>query len=98
VQKQNTDQEQPVFPKYYKVRLIWRNRDCFWNIAAYPFVYNNGLKWKILYDANKHKLPDINNPDLIYPGVLFEIPSLKGEKREGTYDPKKTYPALKLPK
>lgn len=90
-----TGSEEQVFPKYYKVRLLPQSRDCFWKIAAYSFIYHNGLQWKRLYEANKHKIPDLNNPDLIYPGIIFEIPSLKGEKREGTYDPQKKYPTFK---
>jgi hypothetical protein len=37
-----------------------------------------------------------NNPHLINPGQVFEIPSLRGEVREGTYDPAKdgSYPTF----
>lgn len=80
---------QPVLPEYYTVRLIPDLRDCFWRIAGYPFVYNNPLKWPLLYDANKQILQDPNNPDLIQPGMVFKIPSLNGEKRQGTYKPGK---------
>jgi nucleoid-associated protein YgaU len=76
-----------VQPEYYTVRLIPSKRDCFWNIAAYPFVYGNPLKWRILYDANKNILQDPNNPDLIQPGQVFKIPSINGEKRQGMYKP-----------
>ncbi len=78
---------QKVLPEYYTVRLIPSNRDCFWNIAAYPFVYGNPLKWRILYEANKSKLQDPNNPNLIQPGMVFKIPAINGEKRQGTYQP-----------
>jgi nucleoid-associated protein YgaU len=83
-----------VLPRYYVVRLIPANRDCLWNIAGYSFVYGDPMKWKILYDANKNKLPIPANADLILPKQVFEIPPIAGEKREGTYDPKKKYPAL----
>jgi nucleoid-associated protein YgaU len=76
-----------ALPKYYKVRKIPSHRDCFWNIAAYPFVYGDAKKWKILYQANKSKLKNPKNPSLIYPGQVFEIPSIEGEVREGTYAP-----------
>ncbi|MBN1412380.1 MAG: hypothetical protein JW969_16150 [Spirochaetales bacterium] len=79
--------EDGMLPKYYKVRKIVGNRDCFWNIAAYPFVYNDAKKWKILYQANKSKLKNPNNPSLINPGQVFIIPSIEGEEREGTYIP-----------
>ncbi|WP_455383679.1 LysM peptidoglycan-binding domain-containing protein [Salinispira pacifica] len=80
---------EPVLPEYYTVRLIPDRRDCFWRIAGYPFVYGNPLKWPLLYNANKQILQDPNNPDLIQPGMVFKIPSLNGEKRQGTYQPDK---------
>lgn len=80
-----------TLPKYYKVRLIPRRRDCFWRIAEYKFIYNNPWKWSVIYEANKEKLRDPNNPHLIFPGQTFIIPSINGEIREGTYDPKKSY-------
>jgi len=76
-----------VLPEFYTVRLIPNRRDCFWRIAEYPFVYGDPLKWKILYEANKQKLQDPNNPNLIQPGMVFTIPSVNGEKRSGTYKP-----------
>jgi nucleoid-associated protein YgaU len=86
--------EEPSWPKYYEVRLIPGRRDCFWRIAEYPFVYGDPWKWKLLYEANKDLLVDPANPDLIEPGQVFEIPSLAGEKREGTWDPARDYPPL----
>ena len=80
-----------ALPKYYKVRLIPRRRDCFWRIAEYDFIYNDPWKWKIIYEANKEKLKNPDNPHLILPGQVFVIPSVNGEKREGTYDPNKSY-------
>ncbi len=81
-------------PEYYVVRLIIPLRDCFWRIAAYPWVYNDPWKWKLLYNANKNLIPDPNNPDLIEPGERFVIPPLAGETRSGDYDPakEKDYP------
>ena len=81
-----------VFPKYYKVQLIPNKRDCFWRIAEKNFVYGDGFKWPELYRANKNKLKFPNNPNLIYPWKIIEIPSIKGEKRKGLYDPNKKYP------
>ena len=86
--------EQPVFPKYYVVRLIMDARDCFDKIAAYPWVYNDRYQWRVLYEANKDKIHNPNNPHLIHPGQVFEIPSLSGEVREGTYDPDRDYPTF----
>jgi nucleoid-associated protein YgaU len=87
-------QEEPVFPKYYVVRLIMEARDCFDKIAAYPWVYNDRYQWRVLYEANKDKIRRPNNPHLIHPGQVFEIPSLRGEIREGTYDPNQEYPTF----
>ncbi|MCK4796191.1 MAG: hypothetical protein KAT05_02350 [Spirochaetes bacterium] len=81
-----------VFPKYYKIRLITSKRDCLWRIAKYDFIYNDGFKWQTLYNANKDKLQRPKNPDLIHPWRILVIPSINGEIREGTYDPKKEYP------
>jgi nucleoid-associated protein YgaU len=80
-----------ILPKYYKVRLLSPRRDCFSKISGYNFVYGDEYKWRILYEANKDKIPDPNNPHLILVGAVIEIPSIKGEKREGTYSPDKKY-------
>jgi len=86
--------EQPVFPKYYVVRLILDDRDCFNKIAGYSWVYNDRYEWRILYEANKNVIRHPDNPHLIHPGQVFEIPSLYGEIREGTYDPDREYPTF----
>ena len=81
-------------PAVYIVRLIPERRDCLWRIAEYPFIYNNPLKWPVLYEANKKTFKDPSNPNLIYPNQVLNIPSIKGESRSGTWDPKKTYNPL----
>jgi len=81
-------------PEYYVVRLRLPLRDCFWRIAAYPFVYNNPWKWRLLYNANKDILENPANPDLIEVGMRFVIPALGDETRSGDYDPSVEYPAL----
>jgi nucleoid-associated protein YgaU len=83
-----------VLPRYYKVIGRSRNTDCLWRIAAMGAVYNNPHLWPKLWKANKDKLRDPENPNLIHPGTVLEIPQAKGETREGTFDPDKTYPAL----
>ncbi len=74
-------------PASYEVRLIESRRDCFWRIAEYPFVYGDPWKWRLLYEANKDRLPDQGNPDLLEPGIVLTIPPLAGEMREGTWVP-----------
>jgi hypothetical protein len=81
-------------PQYYVVRLRLPLRDCFWRIAAYPFVYNDPWKWRLLYDANKDALGNPKNPNLIEVGMRVVIPALADEKRTGDYDPSVEYPPL----
>jgi hypothetical protein len=91
-------QETIPLPAYYVVRRIPGKEDCYWRIAAYPFVYNNPLLWPKLYAANKAKMKHPDNPNLIYPGMIVKIPSVKGEVREGTWDAGKTYLPLQWSK
>ena len=62
--------------KNYTVQLIPDRRDCLWRIAEYKHIYNDPFKWTRIYKANKGQ---IQNPDLIYPGQVFEIPPAEGE-------------------
>ncbi|MDR0553402.1 MAG: LysM peptidoglycan-binding domain-containing protein [Treponema sp.] len=80
-----------ILPARYAVRSWQASGDCFWNIAAQSWVYGDPFKWQILYNANKAKLPDPNNPNTIDPGTILDIPSIRGEKREGMYDPNRKY-------
>ena len=83
-----------AFPATYTIRAWSVSHDCFWNIAGRPWVYGNPHQWRVLYNANKAKLPDPNNPNLIEPGIVLDIPSLKGELRQGAWDKDKTYKPL----
>lgn len=76
-----------VKPRYYIVRLIPEKRDCFWRIAEYEFIYDNPWEWRRIYEANRDKIPNPENPDLILPGTVLYIPSLDGETRQGTWQP-----------
>jgi len=58
-------------PVSYTVGRWEINRDCLWNIAKKPEIYDDPWQWKKIYLANKAKIKD---PDLIYPGQVFEIP------------------------
>jgi hypothetical protein len=89
-----TEAAEASWPAEYVVRLILASRDCLWRIAGYPFVYNDSLKWPLLYAANKETLKNPANPDLIYPDQVLRIPSLGGELRSGTYDPAIEYAPL----
>ena len=80
-------------PQYYVVKPWAETKDCYWNISGRPYVYNNPTLWENLYQANKDQMKDPSDPDLIYPGMKMEIPSITGEYREGVYDSKKSYDA-----
>ena len=84
----------PPLPAQYTVRSWSSSKDCLWNIAGRSWVYNDSKKWKLLYDANRTRMPQPDNPDLIHPDFILNIPSMGGEKREGMWDPSKNYPPL----
>ncbi len=81
-------------PAQYTVRPWATTKDCFWNIAGYPFVYGDPTQWKILYNANRSKLKNPDNPNLIFPGQVLVIPSLRGEARDGMWVAGKAYAPL----
>ena len=83
-----------LLPSQYTVRPWNLSKDCLWNIAGRPWVYNDPKQWKLLYDANKARMPDPNNPDLIHPDMVLQIPSIKGESRQGMWNTYTTYPSL----
>ncbi|MFP4551850.1 MAG: LysM peptidoglycan-binding domain-containing protein, partial [Spirochaetales bacterium] len=74
-------------PATYIVRLLTGQRDSFWRIAGYDFVYGDPWKWRRLYEANRDKIPEPDNPDLILPGMEMTIPALEGESRSGVWNP-----------
>ncbi|MFQ3547031.1 MAG: hypothetical protein SNJ56_01735 [Termitinemataceae bacterium] len=89
----NVQQLAPL-PSRYTVRPWAQTRDCFWNISGYSFVYGDPTKWRVLYDRNKTKLRQPDNPNLIHPGLVLEIPSLFGEVRDGMWVPGRAYAPL----
>ena len=76
-----------TLPAQYTVRTWANERDCLWNIAGYSWVYGDPRRWTDLYNANRARLPDPSNPDLILPGMVLDIPSIRGETRQGMWDP-----------
>jgi nucleoid-associated protein YgaU len=82
-------------PAQWKVQKWITTRDCLWNIAANPAVYGDPFMWEELYKANKKTLKQPANPDLLAPGMVITIPSVKGEYREGIYDPSMKYESFK---
>jgi nucleoid-associated protein YgaU len=89
------ENRRPALPAQYTVRT-WKNeRDCLWNIAAKPWSYNDPHKWRLLYDANKNKFPDPQNPNWLEPGIVLDIPSIKGEIRRGLWTETRQYGTFK---
>jgi nucleoid-associated protein YgaU len=83
-----------LLPARYQVRPWAVSRDCFWNIAGRNWAYADSRLWPHLYDANRTKLTDPNNPDLIRPGIILDIPSIKGEERDGLWNENTDYPSF----
>jgi hypothetical protein len=54
----------------YTVGTWARDRDCLWNIAKKPDIYNDPFAWPKIWRAN---METIHNPDLIYPGQQLTI-------------------------
>ena len=81
-----------AFPRNYIVVERTKNTDSLWRIASYDFIYGSGYLWRRIYEANKDKIKD---PNIIRKGQRLTIPSLKGEKREGTYNSNNTYGNIK---
>jgi hypothetical protein len=84
-----------ALPSQYTVRPWAVSRDCLWNIAGRPWAYGDPTKWRLLYDANRARMPEPNNPDLIYPGMVLDIPRVQGETRQGMWDPNRSYTPLR---
>ena len=54
----------------YTVGTWRKDRDCLWNIAKKPEIYNDPFAWPKIWHANSDQ---IKNPDLIYPGQQLTI-------------------------
>jgi hypothetical protein len=83
-----------ALPSQYTVRTWANERDALWNIAGRPWVYNDPWQWRRLYEANRDRMPERDNPDLILPGMVLDIPSIRGETRQGMWEHNRTYPSL----
>lgn len=53
------------------IKYTVKSGDCLWNIAKK--YYGDGSKYTVIYNANKSVIG--GNPNLIYPGQVFTIPS-----------------------
>ncbi|MBN2380043.1 LysM peptidoglycan-binding domain-containing protein [candidate division WOR-3 bacterium] len=61
-----------ALPRYWG-RYTVKSGDYLYKIAADPFVYHDGSKWPLIYEANNDL---IMNPNLIYPGWVLFIPGV----------------------
>jgi hypothetical protein len=86
--------ESTPLPAQYTVRAWAVSKDCLWNIAGRPWAYGDPAKWRLIYNANRSRMPQPDNPDLIHPGMVLDIPSVKGELRQGMWDAGRTYTPL----
>ncbi|MDR1030016.1 MAG: LysM peptidoglycan-binding domain-containing protein [Treponema sp.] len=48
--------------------------DTYWSIANR--LYGDSHQWKYVYEANKNKVSHLDNPNLILPGMILEIPDI----------------------
>ena len=83
-----------ALPAQYTVRLWTVYGDSLWNIAGRPWVYNDPWQWRRLFEANRDRMPERDNPDLIVPGMVLTIPPIRGETRQGMWESGRTYPPL----
>ncbi|MFZ1978925.1 MAG: hypothetical protein WAV76_13305 [Bacteroidota bacterium] len=55
----------------YKVGTWAKDRDCLWNIAKKPKIYDNAFLWPKIWQGNRDQ---IKNPDVIHKGQILKIP------------------------
>jgi nucleoid-associated protein YgaU len=70
------------FPREYVVQFNPKKRDCLWRIAH--TVYRNARLWPLIYVSNRDQIKD---PDLIFPGQRFTIPSPPAVKKSDSSGP-----------
>jgi nucleoid-associated protein YgaU len=63
----------------YTVGTWAKDRDCLWNIAKKPKVYDNAFLWPKIWQGNRDQ---IKNPDIIKPGQKLKIPPKADLTRE----------------
>ena len=85
---------QVFLPAQYTVRPWAIYRDSLWNIAGRAWAFNDPWQWRRLYEANSATMPQPGNPNLIEPGQVLNIPSIRGETRQGMWEPGVEYPSL----
>jgi cell division protein FtsL len=56
----------------YTVGTWAKDRDCLWNIAKKPKIYDNAFLWPKIWQGNRDQ---IKNPDVIHQGQKLKIPA-----------------------
>ena len=56
----------------YTVGTWAKDRDCLWNIAKKPKIYDNAFLWPKIWQGNRDQ---IKNPDVIKKGQVLKIPA-----------------------
>jgi nucleoid-associated protein YgaU len=56
--------------RYYSVR----NGDSLTSISSNPGIYNDPYQWARLYNANRERMVNPENPHLVLPGMILEVP------------------------
>lgn len=69
--KSQLAEKAPAEGTTYTVGTWARDRDCLWNIAKKPKIYDNPFLWPKIWQGNRDQ---IKNPDLIYQGQKLKIP------------------------
>ncbi|MDR3145366.1 MAG: LysM peptidoglycan-binding domain-containing protein [Treponema sp.] len=62
-------EQTPLLPSY-----TVQTGDTLWGISANPRIYNNPYLWPRLYIINRERFREPDNPDLILPGQILQIP------------------------
>jgi len=94
IDRSGTSFVEGTLPAQYTVQTWESVKDCLWNIAGRPWAYNDPFQWRLLYEANKARLSEVDNPDLILPGMVLDIPSIRGETRQGMWSANTSYSPL----
>ena len=66
------------YPRVYEVE----EGDSLWIIASKKQIYDNPYKWLEIFYANRDKIED---PDIIYPGIVLRIPRYEELIQEADY-------------
>ena len=84
----------------YTVGTWAKDRDCLWNIAKKPTIYDNAFLWPKIWQGNRDQ---IKNPDIIHTGQKLKVPSkadLTAEEKSAVkmyWQKKQAAPAVNKP-